>query len=180
MSLVIVNGLPGSGKSTLAKGLATELSLPLFSKDAIKESLADVFSSFRSRESTSVEWSQQLGLAAATCLWQMVTYVHGEAVIDSPWLAHLRPIIARELERAGVLTHHEVWCDVPLEIARERFEDRAPVRHWIHTESSGNSDADWEMWSQMAEPLGLGAVHRVDTTKPVDLRQLVQDLNLPL
>lgn len=176
MSLIIVNGLPGSGKSSLAKELATELSLPLFSKDAIKETLADSLTSFRAKEETNIEWSQQLGLAAAECLWRLVSDARGNAVIESPWLAHLRPIVARELERAGVLTNDEVWCEVPLETARKRFEDRAAVRHWIHAESSGSTDADWAMWSQVAEPLGLGRVHQVDTTRPVDLRRLVQDL----
>ena len=176
MSLIIVNGLPGSGKSSLARELATELSLPLFSKDAIKETLADSLTSFRSKEETCFEWSQQLGLAAAECLWRLVADARGNAVIESPWLAHLRPIVARELERAGVLTHDEIWCDLPLEIARKRFEDRASTRHWIHVESSGSTDADWAMWSQVVEPLGLGTVHRVDTTRPVDVRRLIQDL----
>ena len=176
MSLIIVNGLPGSGKSSLARELATELSLPLFSKDAIKETLADSLTSFRSKEETSFEWSQQLGSAAADCLWRLVADARGNAVIESPWLAHLRPIVARELERAGVLTHDEIWCDLPLEIARKRFEDRASNRHWIHSESSGSADADWAMWSQVVEPLGLGTVHRVDTTRPVDVRRLIQDL----
>ena len=176
MSLIIVNGLPGSGKSSLARELAAELSLPLFSKDAIKETLADALTSFRAKEETSTEWSQQLGLAAAECLWRLVADAHGNAVIESPWLAHLRPIVAHQLDRAGVLTHHEVWCEIPLETARKRFEERASARHWIHSESSGSTDADWEMWSRVAEPLGLGTVHRIDTTRPVDLRKLVQDL----
>lgn len=176
MPLIIVNGLPGSGKSTLAKELATQMSLPLFSKDAIKETLADALSPIRTKEETSLEWSQQLGLAAAQCLWRLLADARGNAVIDSPWLAHLRPIVARELERAGVSTHHEIWCDVPIEIARKRFEDRASARHWIHSESSGSTDADWAMWSSVAEPLGLGTVHRVDTTRPVDVYRLIQDL----
>jgi hypothetical protein len=79
-----------------------------------------------------------------------VADARGNAVIESPWLAHLRPIVAREIERAGVF--------------------------WIHVESSGSTDADWAMWSQVAEPLGLGTVHRVDTTRPVDVRTLIQDL----
>ncbi|MEO7058823.1 MAG: GNAT family N-acetyltransferase, partial [Lapillicoccus sp.] len=39
--VVLVNGLPGSGKSTLARALASELGLPLLSKDVVKETVAD-------------------------------------------------------------------------------------------------------------------------------------------
>ncbi|MFI7705853.1 AAA family ATPase [Nonomuraea sp. NPDC049480] len=42
MLVVLVNGLPGSGKTTLAKALADTLGLPLFSKDRVKETLADM------------------------------------------------------------------------------------------------------------------------------------------
>lgn len=41
MTVVLVNGLSGSGKSTLARALSRALGLPLFSKDVIKETLAD-------------------------------------------------------------------------------------------------------------------------------------------
>src|SRR4051794_1947014 len=42
--LIIVNGLPGSGKTTLAKRLAQDLSLPVFSRDGIYETLYDALS----------------------------------------------------------------------------------------------------------------------------------------
>ena len=176
MSLIIVNGLPGSGKTTLATQLAAELSLPLFRKDAIKETLADALTAFHPRDGTSIEWSQQLGLAAAACLWRLLSDARGNAIIESPWLAHLRPIVAHELHEMGILSHDEIWCDVPLSVARQRFESRALGRHWIHSESSGSTDADWEMWEREAEPLGLGTVHRVDTTQPVDIQSLIREL----
>lgn len=178
MSLIIVNGLPASGKTTLATQLSAELSLPLFSKDAIKETLADALTAFHSREEASLEWSHQLGLAAAACLWRLLSDAGGRAIIESPWLAHLRPIVALELDQLRILTHDEIWCDIPLSLARERFESRALERHWIHSESSGSKDADWEMWGRMAEPLGLGTVHRVDTTKSVDVGRLICDLDI--
>ncbi len=176
MSLIIVNGLPGSGKTTLAMQLAAELSLPLFRKDAIKETLADALTEIHPREETSIEWSRQLGLAAAACLWRLLSDARGNAIIESPWLAHLRPVVAQELQQLSILTHDEIWCDIPLSLARERFDSRAPKRHWIHSESSGSTDSDWEMWGRTAEPLALGTVHRVDTTKSVDIAQLIREL----
>jgi predicted kinase len=176
MSLIIVNGLPGSGKTTLATQLASELSLPLFRKDAIKETLADALVSVRPRHETSIEWSQQLGRTAAAILWRLLSDARGNAVIESPWLGNLRPVVARELHDIGILTHDEIWCDVPLSVARQRFESRAFERHWIHSESSGSTDSDWEMWARVAEPLALGIVHCVDTTMPVDIQNLIHKL----
>lgn len=176
MSLIIVNGLPGSGKTTLATQLAAELSLPLFRKDAIKETLADALTAFRPREETSIEWSQQLGRAAATCLWRLLADGGGNAIIESFWLANLRPIVGQELHELGILSHDEIWCDVPVSVARQRFESRAAERHWIHSQSSGSTDADWDMWAREAEPLGLGTVHRVDTTQPVNILNLIAEL----
>ncbi|MFD2079155.1 hypothetical protein SAMN05421678_102422 [Actinopolymorpha cephalotaxi] len=43
--VILVNGLPGAGKSTLAYPLARELGVPLFGKDLIKETWADVLGS---------------------------------------------------------------------------------------------------------------------------------------
>lgn len=61
--LLIVNGLPAAGKTTLAHGVVPRLGLPLYSKDAIKESLFDTLGwSDRS-------WSRRLGGAAWELLW---------------------------------------------------------------------------------------------------------------
>ena len=39
--LIIINGAPGTGKTILGRKLSQELSLPLLSRDDIKESLFD-------------------------------------------------------------------------------------------------------------------------------------------
>ncbi|MBE8523062.1 AAA family ATPase [Amycolatopsis sp. H6(2020)] len=40
-AVIVVSGPPAVGKSTLARELATRLTLPLLSRDAIKEALFD-------------------------------------------------------------------------------------------------------------------------------------------
>jgi adenylate kinase family enzyme len=66
-TVVLVTGTPGAGKTTVSRALSKALTLPLLSKDAIKESLFDVLG-VRDRE-----WSLQLGAAANNVLWSLLS-----------------------------------------------------------------------------------------------------------
>jgi predicted kinase len=165
---IIVNGPPGSGKSTLAVPLATALDLPLLAKDAVKETLLDNLS-FANRDD-----SRRLGAAAGEVLWTVLAGCPRGAVIES-WLApHTRDLVTAGLTRAGVDQIVEIWCQCRPEEARRRYEGRIPDRHPGHFDESLVPDIDQVI--NTAGPLRLGPVIEVSTDHPVDLNQLLAEI----
>ncbi|HEY7177084.1 MAG TPA: AAA family ATPase [Micromonosporaceae bacterium] len=164
--VILVNGLPGAGKTTVARGLSRRMCLPLFSKDVIKESSADILGDESSDGRAQHLWNRALGAAASETMWALLADAPAGAILESCWLAHVRHLAEDGLRRAGRSGPLEIWCDVPFEIARGRFEARHP-RHPIHGELP--ADEDWELCRRYAEPLNLGPTLRVDTTRPVDV-----------
>ncbi len=65
-SLLIISGPPCTGKTTLAAIVGRALGLPMLSKDAIKETLFDTVGW------SDRAWSQKLGLASVTLLFQWI------------------------------------------------------------------------------------------------------------
>ena len=160
---VVVSGAPGSGKSTLARQLAPALGLPLFMKDTIKEALGDVLGA------TDVAASKLLGAATMEALVALARDNSG-GVIESTWI----PEIARA-QLAGVAPIVEVLCDVPLDVARARYDARSGTRHPVHFD--GQQHLDRAGWIQRATAIAGGwPVIRVDTTRAVDLDALTKQI----
>ena len=65
MYCILVTGIPAAGKSTMAKYLAEHLSMPMISKDRIKELLFETVG-FRSREE-----KVKLGIASMNIMYDM-------------------------------------------------------------------------------------------------------------
>ena len=156
--LVLVNGLPGAGKTTLAAALAAELAVPLVSKDALKEMLADAY--------PAVPVSS-FGPIAMETAWRLAAEMPGTVILESWWF---RPrdltFVKAGLERCCAAMVVEIWCDLPIDLARRRFEAR--VRHAVHRGAA----ASWAEWSAQAGPLDVGLTLRVRTDRPVDVAAL--------
>jgi predicted kinase len=172
--VVLVNGLPGAGKTTLARTLSQRLGVPLFSKDTIKEAHADVLGAEPPPGWSQRRWNSALGAAASETMWALLADAGDAAVLESCWPEDVRHFVVRHLQRARDRLPVEIWCDVPLETARRRFEARHP-RHPIHGELM--TDAEWERWRVTAQPLQVGATFRIDTTGPVDADAIVTWIN---
>ena len=74
-SLILINGLPGSGKTTLSRELGKALSLPVISKDHLKEALAEIAPGIIGRG--------LLGEIASETMWQLAAAIPGTAIVES-------------------------------------------------------------------------------------------------
>jgi predicted kinase len=160
--VVLLNGISGSGKTTLAGPLGQALEMPVIAKDAIKERLADIAGAPVS--------SERLGALASDTMWELTALVNGPVIVESIWLAGIHDhFLERGLRVAGAGTVVGVWCDVPLQLAYERFRTRP--RHPIH------DDADrphgwWHELFRDARPCAGHPLVEVSTVVPVDVPAL--------
>jgi len=176
--VVVVNGVPGSGTSMLGRQLAEELGVPLLSRDVIKEAVADALppdavpADVESRHGAG---QSALGAGASNAIWALLACSPVGGVMESWFWPRDAGYVRAGLRGAG-LDHEvvpEVWCDLPVDLARHRFEARAGARHVVHGPRAGLDDF-WATVRDAARPLGLGPVHRVDTSAPVPPGQVTR------
>lgn len=176
--VVLVNGLPGSGKSSIAGRIASELAVPLWSKDIVKETLYDGADETLRDTFTSTGPGASIGRASSRLLWRMLADSVVGGVIDNNLRASDRPFVLEGLAQADISPDRvlQVWCDVPPELARRRSMARRDrgERHPIH----GSVDAEARMWDSLrtedCAPLDVGTILRVDTSRPVSDRDIVR------
>jgi predicted kinase len=183
--LVLVSGPPAAGKSTLAVPLAAELGFALLAKDRIKETLHDALGF-----DADLVWSRRLGAATMELVWALAADSPAAVLEANFWSDH--PLTGERARALGARTV-EVHCSCPIEECLRRYQARATSRHSVHVldrelglaasnAAAGGATAPavpvlateplGETFARSAQPMRLGPVVTVDTTRPVDVAAL--------
>lgn len=158
--LVLVNGIPGAGKSTLAQRLATRLGLEYISKDACKVRLH--------RASAERLTGADPSRAAHDAVWARAA--HSDGALIETWFGPTGAQAVREASTEAGFDEDqivEVWCQVPVAVAHARFVQRlgGATRPAV-LDGEGRDEAYWQPLAD-AQPLGVGQLIVVDTSRPV-------------
>lgn len=144
--------------------------MPVISKDELKEMLADI--------AGGTVAGGLLGQLASETMWQLAASIPGTAIVESWWY---RPrdldYVVRGIAQSGSPGVVEIWCGIDPTLARDRYESRR--RHKVHAMGAAAATA-WADWTAQGVPLALGPTVRVDTSGPVDLAGLREQLTLAL
>lgn len=158
--LILIGGAPGSGKTSLARRLATDSSLPLWTKDFVKETLSDGLGV------RGLEASKALGRPSFAVFYAVLAELLRGRVSLIAEANYRRGISEIEL-RPLVATARtvQIFCDAPRETCVQRVVQRFDrgERHPIH--------ADRERLVEIAGPQGneTGSDDGWSAYQPLDL-----------
>ncbi|HUY82281.1 MAG TPA: AAA family ATPase [Acidobacteriaceae bacterium] len=165
---LFVTGPPASGKSSIVEPLARALPhFALLQKDPLKEALYDALHEGGPQAATA---SRRLSDVARRMLWALAPGCP-RVILE----ANFRTLDPQERARFQSLDANklEVHCACPFEIAMQRFASRAANRHPAHTVQTLTS----KIFRESQSPFGLSPVIEVDTTNPIDLPRLLQQIH---
>ncbi len=134
--MIVVGGTPTTGKSTLARQIADELSLPSFSKDAIKETLYEaLLDGYETK--ASPEMSEKISDLALSTLISIANELVSRNV-GIVLEADFRPEVGRRLFAPFIdsATLRQIHCRVQEQKLEERQNQRRQDgdRHPVHVD----------------------------------------------
>ena len=141
--LIIISGFSCTGKTTLAKKIAQRYSLPLISRDDIKESL------YNSLGYSDREWSKKLGIASYDLLYLFTEQLLANKkslIIESNFKSTVDTAKLLNLKNKYQFNLLQIHCYTETSIALQRFKNRAisgarhpgHVDHFIYEEMESN------------------------------------------
>lgn len=169
--LILVTGAPASGKTTIARKIAEDLSLPLISRDEIKERLFDVLG-YSDRE-----WSRKIGDASWSIFHSTVQQL---SQFPQSFIAESNFCVGVDEAKLPSTNLIQVHCTAVKDVLLRRFEERAQSdRHPGHADMEKIDELKVQIESGDFAPLALDApLIEVDTTdiKTVELQNVITDI----
>jgi glucokinase len=172
--LVMVNGVPASGKSTVASMISGARGWPLLALDTIKNPfLAEIGNVDR-------PFNRVLGRASYRAMFDVIGAAPADStfVVDAWFGFQPRELLRELLEKAEITEIVEIWCSAAPELIADRYRNRAGERLPGHP---GAEYADeLAILAAKAEPMALGPVLQVDTSRPTETGTILGFLDLHL
>jgi len=178
--LIILSGLPGSGKTTLLNRIRDQIELPIFEKDAIKESLYETLGW------SDREWSKRLGTATHS----LIDYIIEQQLrAGASFLmeGNFKPEFDDEKFRAWQQTYDCTITQIICKTDKATLEQRFIARANGDTRHPGHADAtaldEWRTYLAHAseiQPLNVEShIEIIDTTNTdtIDYSAIIELIN---
>lgn len=162
--LVMVNGVPASGKSGVAARLSEATGWPVLALDTVKEPfLSEIAATLGPIERP---FNRVLGRASYRAIFALLAAApQGSTAIVDAWFGFQpRELLEDLLAAAGIDEVLEFWCTAPPGVVADRYRSRARAPGHPGPEYA----KELEALASRAEPMRLGPVFEIDTTRPFD------------
>jgi predicted kinase len=163
--VVVITGIPCTGKTTLGRRIAAEFSLPLVTKDGLKEVLFD------SLGSKDRQWSRKLSLASFNLIFyvmDLLLQAGRSHIVEGNFTAGDHAARLLDLQRRHPFRPFQILCVADDRVIRQRLQSRAEsgLRHPGHLDRLLMAEFDQLISGGQNNPLEIGGeLLEVDTTE---------------